>query len=133
MSFKQFLSEDEMNASKYCFKNGTMTPEQFRDTYNISHSAYPNYFKLRKGKVIITDAYRKKCNMDMFESYNIDSVKEKLPKVKIMFDGEEYTGYIRTGDTKFAYVHIKQDPAAKFQYDWETIVDAVNNGTVLET
>ena len=63
---------------------------------------------------------------------DIESVKEKLPEVKVNFDGSEHIGYMKTGDTRYAYVHLRDIPGTKFQYDWETIVDAVNNGTILE-
>ena len=66
------------------------------------------------------------------EEHDVASVKKELPEVKVNFDGEEHIGYMRTGDTRYAYVHLKDLPGTKFQYDWDTIVDAVNNGTVLD-
>lgn len=133
MKFKQYITESDLKASSYCYKNGTMTPETFEKAYGFNYTQYPKSFKVKRGKVIVTDEFIKKCNLDLFESVNVEEVKRDLPEVKVSFEGKVMKGYIRTGDTEYAYVHLKSLPGTKFQYDWEQIVDAVNNDTILET
>ena len=122
---KYLLNEDEMQASKYCFNDGKYTPEKFEREYKIKYSDYPQYFKIKNGKINITDAYIKRCNLDLFEDVELETVK-------LNRKGEEIEGYIRTRDTKFAYVHIKGEPWIKLQYEWEVFNNAVKNGTVLD-
>jgi len=144
-NFKNFLLENDLKASSYCFKNGSMTPETFKKAYGFDLIQYPQSFKMKKGKVVVTPEFIKKCNYDLFEAEteevteapeedsDISKVKEKLPMVKVRFEGKVQPGYMRTGDTEYAYVHLKTLPGTKFQYTWDQIVDAVKNGTVLET
>ena len=132
MKFKHFLNENDLKASSYCFKNGTMTPEVFSKAYGFDYTQYPKSFKVKKGKVVVTDEFVKKCNLDLFESVSVEEVKETLPEVRVNFEGKVHKGFMRTGDTTYAYVHLKSLPGTKFQYDWEQIVDAINSDSVLE-
>jgi hypothetical protein len=67
------------------------------------------------------------------EDYDSDKVKKELPKVRVMFDGQEYEGYIRSNETEFAYVRISDFPGTKFKFSWETIADSLNRDFALET
>lgn len=80
------------------------------------------------------EKFLRKQKLEMLnEAYDVESVKENLPDVKIRFDGEVYDGYIRSNETEYAYVRIYDFPGTKFKFSWETIVDSLNNKSVLDS
>lgn len=86
-------------------------------------------------KVVPSSKYVRQLQFEeiLEEEYTEDSVKEQLPKVRIMFNDEVYEGYIRTNTTEFAYVRIEDFPGTKFKFSWETVANSLNKDIPLET
>ena len=64
--------------------------------------------------------------MPQLEAWTAESVKEKLPDVPVKFNGKVYIGRVLGRKNRFATVSI--DDGREWEWNWETIATALNNG-----
>lgn len=65
-------------------------------------------------------------------SMTIEEIKEKLPDVKVKYQGKIYNAILTGRKNTFATIHtITEYNVQSFDYSWQAIERAINNDTAL--